>query len=342
MTRVALLVGGGIGAEIVTPVLEVVSAAGADVDWQRVDLPIRDAGELESSLEAAVDAVKDCGVGLKTRLFAPTEPVTPRGDVSGTHNPNVLLRQRLGLYAGVVPIRPLPGAKTRYPGVDLVLIRENTEDIYTGIEHEIVPGVVESLKVVTRAACERLARFAYRAIRTLGRRHLSFVHKANIMKMTDGLFLDVVREVAKEHPDVGYREVIVDAACMQLVLDPLQFDVLLTGNLYGDLLSNLGSGLAGGISGAHSINIGDELRVYEAVHGDAEHLTGRGIANPLPLLSPTLALLRHLGEDRASQRIERAVERVLVAGSPVTPDLGGTATTGEMAAGLIAAMAEVD
>ena len=183
----------------------------------------------------------------------------------------MLLRRRLGLFAGVVPIRPLAGIPTRFPGIDLLLIREITEDIYKGIEHEIVPGVVESLKVVTRDACERIARFAFATLRAEGRKHLAFVHKANIMKMSDGLFLATVRRIAKENPDVGYRELIVDAACMQLVLDPYPFDVLLMGNHYGDILTSLGSGLAGGISGAHAINIGDRYRVYEAIHGDAPH-----------------------------------------------------------------------
>ena len=340
MTRVALIVGGGIAGEIVPPVLEIVARAGAEIDWQRVDLPLVDDSDLEQSLEEAVAAVSDCRVGLKTRLFTPSPNLESAHDedAPGTRNPNVLLRRRLGLYAGVLPIRPLAGAKTRYPGVDLVLIRENTEDIYTGIEHEIVPGVVESLKVVTREACERITRFAFEAIRILDRKHLTFVHKANIMKMSDGLFLTVAREIAAENPDIGFREMIVDAACMQLILDPYQFDVLLTGNLYGDLLSNLGSGLAGGISGAHSINIGDEYRVFEAVHGDAPHLTGKGLANPLPLLSPAIALLQHLGEGAAADRITAAVGRVLTAGVTLSADLGGSSSTREMTAALIDAL----
>jgi isocitrate dehydrogenase (NAD+) len=250
----------------------------------------------------------------------------------------VLLRRRLGLFAGVVPIQPLAGIATRFPGIDLLLIREITEDIYKGIEHEIVPGVVESLKVVTRDACERITRFAYATLRAEGRKHLAFVHKANIMKMSDGLFLATVRRIAKENPDIGYRELIVDAACMQLVLDPYPFDVLLMGNHYGDILSNLGSGLAGGISGAHAINVGDRYRVYEAIHGEAPHLEGTGRANPLPLLSPAIALLRHLGEASAADRIAAAVTRVLEQRTAVTPDLGGRATTQEMAAAIIEAM----
>jgi isocitrate dehydrogenase (NAD+) len=337
-------------------VLDVVAAAGARIEWDRVDVPTLDAGDMDAHLDQAVAAVERCGVGLKTRLsvssrstsFAGDHHRRPFGgdgssapgedDAPGPQNPNVLLRRRLGLFAGVIPIRPLAGIPTRFPGIDLLIVREMTEDIYKGIEHEIVPGVVESLKVVTRDACERITRFAYATLRAEGRRQLAFVHKANIMKMSDGLFLATVRRIAKENSDVGYRELIVDAACMQLVLDPYPFDVLLMGNHYGDILSNLGSGLAGGISGAHAINIGDRCRVYEAIHGEAPHLEGTGRANPLPLLSPAIALLRHLGEAVAADRIAAAVTRVLEERRTVTPDLGGTATTQEMAAAIIGAM----
>lgn len=342
MRRVALIVGGGISGEIVPPVLDILEAAGAEIEWDRVDVPTLTESEIEDRLDAAVAAVERCGIGLKTRLFAPPHGSRLAADMAddapGTRNPNVLLRHRLGLYAGVLPIRPLEGIATRFEGVDLLLVRENTEDIYKGIEHEIVPGVVESLKVVTREACERISRFAFQALRTLGRAHLTFVHKANIMKMSDGLFLDTVRQVAAEHPDLGFREMIVDAACMQLVLDPYQFDVILTGNLYGDILSNLGSGLAGGISGAHTINIGDRYRVYEAVHGAAPHLEGTGRANPLPLLSPAIALLRHVGAEQPADRIGAAVTWVLSTREAITQDLGGSATTREMAGAIIASL----
>jgi isocitrate dehydrogenase (NAD+) len=347
VTRVALIVGEGISREIAPPVLDVVAASGARVEWDRVDVPTLHAGAMGPHLDQAVAAVERCGVGLKTRLLVPPPASSialgdgvlgSLGDAPGPQNPNVLLRRRLGLFAGVIPIRPLAGIRTRFPGIDLLVIREITEDIYKGIEHEIVPGVVESLKVVTREACERITRFAYATLRAEGRRHLTFVHKANIMKMSDGLFLATVRRVAAENPDIGYKESIVDAVCMQLVLDPYPFDVLLMGNHYGDILSNLGSGLAGGISGAHAISIGDRYRMYEAIHGEAPHLEGTGRANPLPLLSPAIALLRHLGETVAADRIAAAVERVLEAGETLTPDLGGSATAREMAEAIIAAM----
>ena len=334
MTRVALIVGDGVSADIVPLVLRIVKATGARIQWQRVDVPTPADHTSGEPLEAAVAAIRECGTGLKTRLHG-----LPRGEGQARAprpgNPNVLLRQRLGLYAGVRPIKALAGIQTRYPELDLILIRENTEDIYKGIEHEIVDGVVESLKVVTRDACRRIARFAFDSVATLGRRHVTFIHKANIMKMSDGLFLQTVREIACERPEVGFREMIVDAACMQLVLDPYQFDVLLTGNLYGDILSNLGSGLAGGISGAHSINIGDEYRVYESIHGDARHLEGTGLANPLPVLTPAVALLRHLGDEERATAIEASVTRILREGGPRTPDLGGSSSTEEMTEAIV-------
>ncbi len=337
--RVALIVGGGVGSEIVTPVLDVLEAAGVSIDWQRLDVPARDGDEMQTLLDDAAALVLDCGCGLKTRLIAPPFSQNESGgELLHPFNPNVQFRQKAGLFAGVRPIKSMIGLPTRYPDLDLVLIRENTEDVYKGIEHEVVPGVVQSLKVVTREACERIARYAFEMSKEEGRKHVTFIHKANIMKQSDGLFLETVREVAEEHADLGYREVIVDAACMQMVLDPYQFDVLLAGNLYGDILSNLGTGLAGGISGAHSIGVGEEdLRVFEAIHGDAPQLIGTGRANPLPLLSPALAMLRHFGEDVAADKIQGAVEEVLTGGDTVTPDLGGDSSTRQMCDAIIAA-----
>lgn len=334
---VALIVGGSIGAEVLPPVLEVLTAAGAEFEWRRVDVATpsdeveRQAELLDQQLEAAVAAVKTCGVGLKTRLIGPPAgSLVPDTDSPGPMNSNVLLRQRLGLFAGVRPIKSLPGLPTRYPDLDLLIIRENTEDIYKGIEHEIVPGVVQSLKVVTREACERIARYAFRIAREHGRERVTFVHKANILKQTDGLFLRTVRGIAAEHPEIAYREMIVDAACMQLVLDPYQFDLVLTGNLYGDILSNLCAGLAGGISLAYGIDIGRECRIFDALHGDAPHLVGTGKANPLPLLAAAQAMLRHFEMDAVAERIGGAIAEVLAQRARLTPDLGGEATTREM------------
>jgi isocitrate dehydrogenase (NAD+) len=329
MIDLVLIAGGGINQEIAPQVQRIIEAAGVAVNWERFDLVDVQPDEAEERLDEVAAAVRRTGVALKTRLVAP---------ITGYRNPNVVLRQKLGLYAGVRAVRSLPGLPTRFPGLDLLIIRENTEDIYKGLEHEIVPGVVESLKVVTEAASERIARFAFYAAETLGRQHVTFVHKANIMKQSDGLFMRTVRRVAEEHPQFGYREIIVDAASMQMVLDPYQFDVMLMGNLYGDILSSLGNGLTGGISSSLGVDIGDDARIYEAVHGDAPHIAGEGVANPLPLLTPAGDLLRYLGEDAAADRIQGAVTTVLERSDTLTPDLGGTATTVEMTDAIIGAL----
>ena len=337
--RVALVVGAGVAAEAMPHVLAVLEAAGARLDWERVDVPPVTGESAPSLLDEAVEAVRGCGLGLKSRLIGPGGSGAG-GEVAllrGPRNPNVELRQRLGLFAGIRPVRTFEGLPTRYPDLDLVLIRENTEDVYRGIEHEVTDGVVQSLKVVTRAACERVTRFAFAYAKEHERRQITFVHKANILKRSDGLFLDVFRRIAAEHADIETRESIVDACCMHLVLDPYRFDVILTGNLYGDILSSLGFGLAGGISAGLSINVGDGCRVFEAVHGDAPHLLGSGTANPLPLLRPAVALLRHVGQDEAADRIGAAVSQVLEARRTLTPDLGGTATTASMCEALSSA-----
>ena len=335
--RVALIVGrSGIGAETAPPVLEILEAAGAGFDFVRVDVPTAVRRNTETVLQEAADTIRDCRVALKTRLIGPAADAVRVGP--GPQNPNVALRQMLGLWASVRPVRSIPGLPTRYPDLDVLLIREITEGVYRGIEHEIVDGVVESMKVVSRAACERIADYAFRIARRHGRRKITAIHKANIMKQSDGLFLDTVRSVAAVYPDIETDECIVDAACMRLVLDPYQFDVLLTDNLYGDILSNLGTGLAGGISAGHAINVGDDCHVFEAVHGDAPHLIGTGQANLLPLLTPATALLRHFDLDDEADRIDRAVTAVLEAGSSLTPDLDGRSSTWQMARAIIAAL----
>jgi isocitrate dehydrogenase (NAD+) len=245
-------------------------------------------------------------------------------------SPTITLRKALGLYAGVRHVRNLSGLPARYQNVDLVVIRENTEDVYAGLEHEVHPGVVESIKVVTRTASERIFRFAYRYARSHGRQKLAIVHKANIMKRADGLFLAVGREVAADYPDVETRDVIVDNACMQLVQRPHQFQVLVCGNLYGDILSDLSAGLVGGVSAVWGMDQGDDCVVFEAIHGSSE--------NPLPLLMPAIALLGHLGQGVAQARVSTAVERVLAEGTTLPRDLGGRATALEVLAALRAAL----
>ena len=335
---VALLCGGGVGAELLPLVLEVLEAAGAPFEWHRVVVPDATPGAPDDLLDQAIAAVREIGVGYKTKFLGKGPPRQRHSDLQGPRNPNVELRQRLELYAGVRPIRTMRGLATRYPDLDLILVRENTEDVYKGIEHEIVPGVVESLKVVTREACHRIAVYCFRIAKEHQRKKVTFIHKGNIMKRSDGLFMKTVRAVAEQNPEIEYEEMIVDAACMQMVLNPYRFDVLLTGNLYGDILSSLGTGLAGGISVAHGINLGDECRVFEAIHGDAEHLENTGQANPLPLLSPAVALLRHYELNDVSHRIEKAIGDVLETGETLTPDLGGSASAQEMCRAIIDSM----
>ncbi len=336
--RVALIVGAsGIGAETAPPVLAILEAVGADFEFVRVNVPTAVRRNTETVLREAAETIRDCRVALKTRLIGPGPDAVRVGP--GPQNPNVALRQMLGLWASVRPIRSIPGLPTRYPDLDVLLIREITEGVYRGIEHEIVDGVIESMKVVSRAACQRIADYAFRIARRHDRKKVTAIHKANIMKQSDGLFLDTVRSVAAGYSDIEVDDCIVDAACMRLVLDPYEFDVLLTDNLYGDIISNLGTGLAGGISAGHAINVGDDCHVFEAVHGDAPHLIGTGQANPLPLLTPATALLRHFELYAEADRIDAAVTAVLEAGSCLTPDLGGRSSTWQMARGIIAAMA---
>jgi isocitrate dehydrogenase (NAD+) len=259
----------------------------------------------------------------KTALKGPV--ITPVG--TGFVSSNVRLRKALDLYANLRPIKSLKGVKSRYEDVDLIVVRENTEDLYSGLEHEVVPGVVESLKIITDRASRRIAHFAFDYARREGRKKVTAIHKANIMKMSDGLFLNCFREVAKQYPEIVADDLIVDNACMQLVIDPNQFDVLLLENLYGDIISDLGAGLVGGLGVVPGANIGEEIAVFEAVHGSAPNIAGRGIANPTALIQTAVLMLKHLDEREAAERIQASLERVLAEGQVLTRDLGGQATT---------------
>jgi isocitrate dehydrogenase (NAD+) len=263
----------------------------------------------------------------KTALKGPV--TTPIGE--GFASVNVGLRKALDLYANLRPVWNLPGVPARFEGVDLVIVRENTEDLYSGLEHEIIPGVVESLKIITERASTRIARFAFEHARRHGRKKVTAIHKANIMKLGDGLFLDCVRAVAREHPDINYDEKIVDAACMHLVINPKQFDVLVMPNLYGDIVSDLCAGLVGGLGVVGAANLGEGMGVFEAVHGSAPDIAGKNIANPTALLLSAVMMLRHLGEGTAADRVMAALGRVLGGITTRTPDLGGTATTSAFA-----------
>ncbi|MBI3451217.1 MAG: NAD-dependent isocitrate dehydrogenase [Acidobacteria bacterium] len=329
---VTLIPGDGIGDEVADQVIKIVQATGVSLAWDRQLSGQRAQAKTGAALPPALlDSIRKNKVALKGRIN------TPIG--TGYESPNVQLRKILNLYASVRPVKNIAGLRARFEKIDLVVVRENTEDMYSGIEHEVVPGVVESLKIVTEAASTRIARFAFEYAVKHGRRQVTCVHKANIMKMSDGLFLSCCRNVAREFPQVAYREVIADSACMQLVLNPYAFDVLVMGNLYGDIISDLCAGLVGGLGAVPGVNVGDGLVVFEAIHGNAPDLEGQDLANPLSLLIPAVHMLDHLGEGEAAARIMSSVSAVLVEGKAVTADLGGTAKTSEMAAAIVAKLA---
>jgi len=256
----------------------------------------------------------------------------------GAPSINVGLRQALDLYANLRPVKNLEGVQSRYQDVNLVLVRENTEDLYAGLEHTVVPGVVESLKIITEKASTRIARFAFEYARKHDRKKIHAIHKANIMKLSDGLFLSSIRKVAPEYPEIEYKELIIDNACMQMVLDPHQYDVLLLTNLYGDIMSDLAAGLVGGLGVVPSGNIGDQVAVFEAVHGTAPDIAGKGIANPTALLMSGIMMLDHIGEVEAARRVGAALHKVYRGGKSRTRDLGGTATTAEFTDAVIRAL----
>jgi isocitrate dehydrogenase (NAD+) len=333
--RVTLVQGGGIGLDIVPAVQQVIAAAGVAIEW---DEYLAGGASLEQGGKAIPDellrSARATGLVLKTRLMA-APPGTPAKDGG---NYNVLLRRELGLFASVRPLKNLPSLPARFQGVDILLIRELTEDLYGAIEHEIVPGVVQSIKVVTEAASRRFFHFAFEYARNAGRKTIACVHKANILKLGDGLFLDAFRATAGDFPEVQCKDVIVDNCCMQLVSRPTQFDVLVAGNLFGDIVSDLGAGLVGGISAMHAINFGDGIRVFETFHGGPREDIGPDRANPLPLLLPAVDLLEAVGQKGAATRIAAAIGRVLGERRVLTPDLGGTAGTRAMADAIVAAL----
>src|SRR5690606_7591265 len=290
--------------EVTGAALEVLEAAGAAVTWE----PVEAGGEVVAKYgtpvpEPALQTIRRLGVALKGPI------TTPVGE--GFRSANVTLRQALDLYACVRPVKSIPGLPTRFGGVDLVVIRENTEGLYSGREHRVAPGVVTSLKVMTERACLRIARFAFALAARDGRRRVTAVHKANIMKLTDGLFLECARKIAREHPGVDYDEMIIDNCALQLVRDPTRFDVLLLENLYGDIISDLCAGLVGGLGVVPGANIGDDCAVFEAVHGSAPDIAGKRIANPTAVILSAVELLRHVGQTQVARRVEAAVHAAL-------------------------------
>ena len=322
--KVTLIPGDGIGPEVAAAAVRVLTATGIPFEWETQPAGASAIGEHGTALPPQVlESVRRNKLALK----GPTE--TPVG--TGHRSVNVELRKQLDLYANLRPVQSLPGVKSRYEAVDLVVVRENTEDLYSGLEHVVVPGVVESLKIITEKASLRIARFAFDYSRAHARQKVTAVHKANIMKLSDGLFLDCCRRVAKEYADVAYDEIIVDNACMQLVLEPSRFDVLLLENLYGDIVSDLCAGFVGGLGMAPGANIGVAAALFEAVHGSAPDIAGKNLANPIALILSGTLMLDHLGEHPAAERVRRAVRAVLAEGKKLTRDLGGTAGTTEIA-----------
>ena len=318
-----LIAGDGIGPEVVSATVRVLEATGVVIKWDS-----QMAGAMAIATEGTplpqktIDSIRKNGLALK----GPT--TTPIG--GGHASINVALRKTLDLYANVRPIKTLPGVKSRYDHVDLVIIRENTEDLYSGLEHIVVPGVVESIKVITEKASTRIAKFAFAYARVNGRKRITAVHKANIMKLSDGLFLECCAKVAADFPDIKYDDIIVDNCCMQLVLDPTRFDMLLLENLYGDIVSDLCAGLVGGLGLAPGANIGEKGATFEAVHGSAPDIAGKNIANPIALILSGALLLDYIGEQAAGNRVRNAVTAVMKEGKHLPRDLGGTASTSEV------------
>jgi len=328
---ITLIPGDGIGPEVTRAVVQVLEAGGLSATWEPFEAGATSVASGGTTLpEPLLASIRRTKVALKGPI------TTPIGE--GFTSVNVGLRKALALYANLRPVSNLPNVKSRYDGVDLVIVRENTEDLYAGLEHTVVPGVVESLKIITEVASTRISQFAFEHARRHQRKRVTAVHKANIMKLSDGLFIECARRVSKDYPEIQYDERIVDAACMQLVMFPERFDVLLMPNLYGDIVSDLCAGLVGGLGVVPGANLGaDGVGVFEAVHGSAPDIAGQDLANPLALLLSSVLMLHHLHEDAVADRVMRAITAVL-AGTVRTRDIGGTASTTEFATAICRAM----
>lgn len=329
---VALIPGDGIGPEVAAATEQIIAASGVDIEWSRLEA----GGEFMAKYgtpmpDQALNEIRRLGVALKGPIATPV--------ASGFASANVMLRKSLDLYAAVRPVKTLRGVESRYDNVQLTIIRENTEDLYSGVEHLIQPGIAESIKIVTDKACLRVCRYGMEYARRMGLKKVAIVHKANIMKITDGLFLECARRVARDFPDLEHSEIIVDNMCMQLVKDPTRYEVLIMGNLYGDIVSDLCSGLVGGLGVVPGANIGESAAVFEAVHGSAPDIAGKNLANPTALTMSAVMMLRHLNEDVAAERIQSALESVLAERKRVTGDLRGTATTTQFTDAVVAKLA---
>jgi isocitrate dehydrogenase (NAD+) len=326
--KITLIPGDGIGPEIIAATVRIIEASGVDIEWETHIIGAQALEKFGTTIpDATIESIKTNKVALKGPLM------TPIG--KGFTSVNVGLRKALDLYANIRPVKALPNVPCRFPDFDLVIVRENTEDLYAGLEHVVVPGVVESIKIITEKASTRIAKYAFEYAKAHGRKKVTAVHKANIMKLSDGLFLECFYNVAKNYEGIEADDKIVDNCCMQLVMRPEQFDVLVLENLYGDIVSDLCAGLIGGLGLAPGSNIGEQGAVFEAVHGSAPDIAGQGIANPTAILMSGIMMLHHLGERKAAQRIEKAMLEVFAEGEVRTKDLGGTANTADFANAII-------
>ena len=331
MHKVTVIPGDGIGPEVAAAARRIVSATGVGIDWEVIEGEAVVDRRGDRALHADwLESIRRNRVALKGPIATPI--------AQGHRSLNVALRQTLELYANLRPVANLAGVKTRFDKVDLVIVRENTEDLYSGLEHTVVPGVVEGLKIVTERASLRIARFAFEYARRHNRRRICAIHKANIMKLSDGLFLTCVRRVAQEYPDIQFSELIVDNACMQMVMKPETFDMLLLQNLFGDIVSDLCAGLVGGLGVVPGANLGDEYAVFEAVHGTAPDIAGQNVANPTAITLSAALMLEHLGEPAAAEAVRSAIARVYQEGKHLTRDFGGSATTTEFTDAVLAAI----
>ena len=330
-TKVTLIPGDGIGPEVSNATLRLLEAAGAQIDWvEMAATPVVGRRKGETEMNPIVESIRKTHVALKGPI------TTPVG--TGHRSINVALRKALDLYANLRPVTHLPGVKTPFEDVDLVIVRENTEDLYSGLEHEVAPGVVESLKVITEYASRRIAHFAFDYARRMGRKKVTAIHKANIMKLSDGLFLHTIREVGREYPEIELDDYIIDNCCMQLVMRPERFDVLLLENLYGDIVSDLCAGLVGGLGLVPGANIGADCSLFEAVHGSAPDIAGKHLANPTAMMLSAILMLRLLDQTDVADRAERAIHKVYREGSHLTRDVGGKSTTDEFTTAVIGAL----
>lgn len=326
--NITLIPGDGIGPEIISETVRIIESTGVDIEWETFIIGAQALEKFGTTIpEPTIASIRKNKVALKGPL------TTPVG--KGFTSVNVGLRKALDLYANIRPVRALPNVPCRYPELDLIIVRENTEDLYAGLEHVVVPGVVESIKIITEKASTRIAKYAFEYAKSHGRKKVTAIHKANIMKLSDGLFLECFYNVAKDFPEIEADDKIVDNACMQLVMRPEQFDVMVLENLYGDIVSDLCAGLIGGLGLAPGSNIGEQGAVFEAVHGSAPDIAGQGIANPTAILMSGIMMLHHIGESAAAKKIENAMNEVFTEGNIRTKDLGGTAKSADFANAII-------